>query len=109
MVHDAELRIPFPQTADDWQIYHKEGAEEAARELSFALRQALHRMAGGLKEGYRPEKVAADAWRSGLRDVIRRYDHLGTMDTEPRAVVREAMRALCEREGFELDGFGLPF
>lgn len=100
----AGAEVKVPETVREWQIYDQPGARRAARALTAALRRALSRMEAALDKGYRPEKVAEDAWRSCLHKVMLRYRDLGTFDTEPRAVVRGVMRALCHSKGFELDG-----
>lgn len=69
----------------DWELYDVPGAEEAARKLDAALDGAL---LGARPYDWESALVAYEAW-SAVAEGLREF---GALDTEPRAVAKEAIR-----------------
>ena len=86
-----------------WALYNAPEKRQAIAELDHAYNLAVFWMAGDIgPEGPRPEII--DAAFGALGGTLRKWAHLGAMDTEPLANVRLALAASAEaihRDGMD--------
>lgn len=78
-------RIEIALTREDWQLYDKPGAAQAARMLSRAAETILNR------RGITYSKAQAE-----LDAMLRKYANLGATDTDVRMVATSLLRLRFE-------------